>query len=271
MKRGPRLLLGVLALGLPAPALAQPKGGPPVPVAEASAEDQAKAQQHFKRARELYQAGSYREAVTELEAARALDPKAKDLVYNLGIVHEKLAKYDEAIADFRAYLEMEGVTAAERQKAESSIKRIEGAKREVPETPAPTASTTSTPPPPPPHGEPERPEAAPHGRVDAATVIAASLGAIGLGVGVGFGVRALSLRPNDFVTGRDGTYQDLQNRTDDAHTSAIVSDVGFGVGIVGAAAAAWLYFGRTKDTKRATVTPAILPGGGAVLVGGALP
>jgi hypothetical protein len=271
MTRCMRLLIGVLALGLPATALAQPKPAAQAPAAESLTEDQAKAQQHFQHAKELYQAGSYREAVEELESARALDPKAKDLVFNLGIVHEKLGKFDEAIADFQTYLEMDGVTPAERQKAESIIKRIEGAKREVhATTPTPASSTPheATEPTPPAGDRPADKPA--HGRIDAATIAAASVAVVGLGVGTAFGVRALSMRPSNFVTGRDGTYQDLKTQTDDAHTSAIVADVGFGVGIVGAVVATWLFFGRTKDphATTATATPTLVRGGGAVLVGG---
>jgi hypothetical protein len=279
MKRRSRVLLGVLALALPAPALAQrPAPGPRLAqaaqaqaaqTAEPQTAEQARAQQRFQKAKELYAAGSYREAVTELESARALDPKAKDLVFNLGIVHEKLARYDEAITDFRQYMEMDGVTSAEKQKAESIIKRIEGAKREVPTTP--TAAGSSTTQPPNGDGRPADGDTRPppaHGRVDAATITAASIAVLGLGAGAGFGIAALSTRPNDFVTGRDGTYAELQKKTDDAHTLAVVSDIGFGVGVVSAVVAAYLYFGRTKEPQTTVATPALLPGGGALLVGG---
>jgi hypothetical protein len=252
------LTAGVFAGAAPAIADAQPKtDAPPL------TEDQQKAQQHFQKAKELYAAGSYREAIGELEAARALDPKAKDLVFNLGIVNEKLGKYDEAIVAFRQYMEMDGVTNAEKQKAESVIKRIEGAKREVPVAPSASASAT-----PPPKAQPK--EDPPNGRVDALTIGAGAAAVVGIGVGVGFGIRALSTRPNNFVTGRDGSFADLQSQTDTAHTSAIVSDIGFAVGIVGAVAAVYLYFSRTKDPDATAIAPAVAPakGGGVVGVGG---
>jgi tetratricopeptide (TPR) repeat protein len=243
MTRASWWLLGVLALAFPMGTLASPAQAqqklPQTTSGEPLTEDQQKAQQHFQRAKDLYAAGNYREAVGELEAARALDPKAKDLVFNLGIVSEKLAKFDEAIAYFRQYIEMEGVTSAEKQKAESIIKRIEGAKTQVPTTPTASASSTTGPTQPPP--EPKR------GRVDGLTIAAAAVAVVGLGVGVGFGIRALSTRPSGFVTGRDGTFDDLKSRTDDAHTSAIISDVGFTVGVVAAIAATYLFFGRYKD------------------------
>lgn len=266
-------LVGLVVGAASSPAAAQVR--PALAQAAAVTEDQAKAQQHFQRAKELYAAGSYREAVGELEAARTLDPKAKDLVFNLGIVHEKLAQYDEAISDFRQYMEMEGVTTAEKQKAESIIKRIEGAKRTVPEAPPNGAAGTGqaggrTTGPTPPGGDPGEERPAQRGRVDAATITAASVAVLGLGAGAAFGVAALTTRPSDFVTGRDGTYADLESKTKTAHTFAIVSDVGLGVGVLSAALAAYLYFGRTKDPERprATAAPALLPGGGAFVVGG---
>jgi tetratricopeptide (TPR) repeat protein len=272
MKRGSLAPLLCLALAtVSVPVLAQPTGSSSHSTS-VSAEDQAKAQRHFQRAKELYFAGNYRDAVTELEVAHKLDPKAKDLVMNLGIVSEKLAKYDDALAYFKTYVEMEGVTAAERTKAETSMKRIEGAKRELPAQPPPASSSSSTkttpPPPSQPQDEPPR-----HGRIDALTIGFSVVAAVGLVAGAGIGVYALTSKPSDFVTGRDGTYQQLQEKTDNAHTMAIIADVSLGVGVAAAAAAAGLYFGRMKDSTTATtkmphVSAAPLPSGGAVFVGG---
>jgi tetratricopeptide (TPR) repeat protein len=273
-------LVAALAFFLPTrPAVGQPKASPTDrPAAESSANEpktreQLEAQQHFQRAKDLYQAGSYREAIAALEQARSLDPKAKDLVFNLGIVHEKLARFDEAIVFFRQYLAMEGVTAAERAKAETIIKRIEGAKRELPDAtaPGPAARRITIDPPPPP---PPAPRA---GRLDAATVTAGSIAVVGLGVGTAFGLLALANRPGaDFTTGRDGSYDALKAKASDAHTQAVVADVGFGVGLVAAVATAYLYFGRPREARSARtppgglrVVPAAVASGGVLLVGGA--
>jgi tetratricopeptide (TPR) repeat protein len=211
---------------------------------------QQKAEAHYKRAREFYGSGAYREAAAELEAAHALDPTAKDLVFNLGIVSEKLGRIDDALRYFRLYLTMEGVTDPEKQKAEALVRRLEGAKREVPPPPERSEGT-----PPPPSGTPsEKPPE--RGRIDAATLIAASVAVLGLGVGTTFGIKALADRPkSSFVTGRDGSYQDLTDQTSRAHTEAIVGDVGLGIGIVAAAAAAYLYFARPKIAPRSRVEP----------------
>jgi hypothetical protein len=265
-------LLCLAGATLSLPANAEPRSG----VAGADAanppqtEEQKKAQQYFQRAKELYSAGKYSETITELEIARKLDPNAKDLVMNLGIVHEKLGRYDEAIGYLKTYLDMEGVTPAERSKAEGMIKRIEGAKSAT--SAQPTASSTQTPPVPSPAQEPEEKQAPPpKGRIDGLTIGAAAVAVAGLTIGTGVGIYAVASRPSDgYVTGRDGSYATLQDKTDAAHTAAIVADVSFGIGIVAAVATAWLYFGRPKVVTPSASTARIRfnPTGTGALIGG---
>ena len=85
---------------------------------ETSPANVAAARKHFEKARADYAQGAYREAIGELEAAHSLDPNAKDLVFNLGVVHEKLADIDEALKWFRLYTSM-NLTAAERDRADA--------------------------------------------------------------------------------------------------------------------------------------------------------
>jgi tetratricopeptide (TPR) repeat protein len=248
MKRGSWVLVPCF-LAFAGPAFGQARSATDT----VSAEDQKRAQEHFQRARELYLGGSYREAIAELEIARKLDPKAKDLVLNLGILHEKLGKYDESIGYLKAYLEMEGVTPAERAKVETMMKRVEGAKqREALNRPAqPAAGRDGT-------TKPKTPEGPPvMGRVDGLTISAAVLAGVGVVAGSVLGVVAMTSRPDDtFVTGRDGTYDDLRDEASRAHTLAIFSDVSFGIGAVALVATAWLYFGRPKDPAPVGATTA---------------
>lgn len=240
------------------------------------------ARKHFDKARSYYGQGAYREAIAELEAAHALDPSAKDLVFNLGVVHEKLADIDDALRWFRLFTTMD-LTAPERERADAYIKRLEGAKKEVeakqvvppppkagtpPMHTAPAHTPADPEPAAPPRAPPERP--APNGRVDAVTVGAMTATAVGLAFGVVMAVRAKFDEPSpNFVTGRDGTYSDLVNRQDNAHREAILADIGFGVAVVGALATASLYFARPRATAHSTaVSAAPLAGGGAVLVQG---
>ena len=259
-----------VALGAPPTAGSPPAGTPTTPTPPAA---QQKAEEHYKRARELYSQGSYREALGELEAARALDPNAKELVFNLGVVNEKLGHFDDALRWFRTYAQMD-VTAQEKQKVDGFIKRLEGAKREVP--PPPPTTTATTPPPPPPDKKDEPP---PKGRIDAATITAGSFAVIGLGMGAVFGIKALVDHPKNFVTGKDGTYGDLQQKENQANREALIADVSLGIGVVAAAVTAYLYFSRPKvvattsppASRQAHLTVVPLPtqrGGGVLMLEG---
>lgn len=261
--------LALAAATLPSAAHAQ--GGTAQPAAAIPTDEQRKAQEHFQRAKELYGSGKYGEAIAELEVARRLDPKARDLVMNLGIVYEKLGKYDEAIQELRAFLDMDGVTPPERAKAEGMIRRIEGAKRAAP-TPAPTEPKSTQPP----TEKKEEPKEPANGRIDALTIGAASLSVVGLALGTGLGIYALSARPSEgFVTGRDGTYAQLEEQANNAHTVAIVADVSLIVGALAGGAAAWLYFGRpavpaaSGEAAKVSVRPSVSAAGGGLLLRGA--
>jgi hypothetical protein len=234
----------------------------------------AAARRHFERARDDYAQGAYREAIDELELAHALDPTAKDLVFNLGVVHEKLADIDDALKWFRLFTTM-SLTAQERERADAYIRRLEGAKRELDEKPPPlppppsTTGTTSIPPPPPEHVA--------MGRVDAFTVGAAAVAVAGLTFGVVLAALAEHDKPpSPFITGRNGTYSDLVDAQNKAHREAVMADVGFGVAGVAAVAAAVLYFARPRASegtraatpKAAAIAPVPILGGGALLVEG---
>lgn len=245
-------LLFLAVTSVAVPVFAQPK----TREAAVSAEDQKKAQEHFQKARDLYSSGRYGDALGELEIARGLDPKAKDLVMNLGIVNEKLQKYDDAIASFKTFLEMDDITPAEKSRAENFIKRIEGAKKDLAARNPPPKPSGSVTPPPPTSASTRPPPEPENGRVDGATIGAGVIAGLGLAAGVTFGAIALAKRPSGFTTGTDGTYEDLQSQTDSAHTLAIVADISLGVGVVAAIATLYLYFGRTKEpSKTGVITP----------------
>ncbi len=237
---------------------------------ETSPANVAAARRHFDRARADYGQGAYREAIGELEAAHTLDPNAKDLVFNLGVVHEKLADIDDALKWFRLYTTM-NLTPAERERADAYVKRLEGAKKELDDklaAQAASASATATqrPPPPPP------PEKTGNTR-DVLMVGTAGVAVVGLAVGVVMGVKALDDRPaSPYITGRNGlTYTQFANEQSTAHQEAVVADISFGIAGAAAAATAVLFFTRPRPAPRASaasvsITP--LSGGGAVFVQG---
>jgi tetratricopeptide (TPR) repeat protein len=249
------LVAAVLGAASPHPVLAD----------ETSPANVAAARKHFDKARANYARGAYREAIGELEAAHSLDPNAKDLVFNLGVVHEKLGDIDDALKWFRLYVSM-NLTPAEHDRADAYIRRLEGAQKEIAAKQADAAtSATAEPPPPPP------PETPPVGRIDAFTIVGASLSVVALGVGIGMAAKAESDKPPaNFITGKNGTYDDLVNRTNQAHSEAVAADVCFGAAIVFAAATTYLYFGRPRKGAPAStgVSAAPMTGGGAVFVQG---
>lgn len=287
--------LRVLAVALAAWAIAPPRASL---AEETNSANVAAARKHFDKARAFYGQGAYRDAIAELEAAHALDPNAKDLVFNLGVVHEKLSDIEDALKWFRQYTTMD-LTAQERERADAYIKRLEGAKKELEEKQnAPQQTAPEGAPPsaeggqPPARTVPPRsttwsqypsgavarapaPSSASFGRVDGLTVGAATLSAAGLVSGVVLGIKALSDRPptDAPTTSARYTYSALMNALDQAHREAILADISFGVALVAGAATAYLYFGRTRSaptvsTGSTTVSTAPLPGGGALLLKG---
>ena len=269
-----RLRTLALLAGLAAAASPNPRPASGQDAGTTSSANVAAARRHFDKARTDYAQGSYREAIAELEAAHALDPSAKDLVFNLGVVHEKLSDIDDALQWFQLYTTMT-LTPQERDRADAYIRRLEGAKRELaqhpPEPPAPSGSaptpapSESAPTGPPPQVRP------PRGRIDGATIAAISVAGAGLVFGTVMSVKAKVDQPTGFVTGRDGSYADLQSRTDTAHREAIFADVGFGLSIAAGITTAVLYFARTSDSVQATsptVSPTPLTGGGGLIVQG---
>lgn len=269
MRSGGRLCAVALALAI---ASASTGGASLAHAEETSPANVAAARRHFDRAKADYASGAYREAIAELEAAHALDPNAKDLVFNLGVVHEKLADIDDALKWFRLYETM-NLTSQEKDRAEAYLRRLEGAKKEVDArqaaaaaSSAPASSSAEAPVPP----TPVKPR---YGRIDGFTIAAASVTVVALGTGIGFAIKAESDRPSNPVTGPNLTYTQLQNRVNQAHNEAIAADIGFGVAVAAAAATAYLYLGRTRSTQSSTtgsttVSAAPLTGGGAFFVQG---
>lgn len=231
-----------------------PKAAPAAASGNVSAQDHATAEEQFKKARALYLEGRYVEARTALLEARKLDPNAKDLVFNLGVVAEKLLEYDEAITYLREYKAMDSVTEAEAQRADTSIRRIEGARALHPKVqPAPVAP----PPAPAPRAEPAK-----HGRIDALTVTGLGVTGAALATGIVFGVLAVSSKPASTVTtGESNTFAQVDSNNARAQTFGLVADIGFGVAIAGAVTTAVLYFARTKQPARSGVAVVAAPGG----------
>jgi len=264
--------IGAMAASLGVPSVARAD--------EVSPANVAAAKRHFERARADYAQGEYREAIGELEAAHSLDPSAKDLVFNLGVVHEKLGDIDDALKWFRLYTTMT-LTPTESERAEAYVHRLEGAKKELDDkraAAAAAAALSANAPhiPPSPPIPPPSPKDHPSSGADTLTVVtigAAGVAVAGLAFGVVLGIKAESDRPpTPFVTGSNGTYADLVDRQANAHREAVMADIGFGVATVAAATTAILFFSRPraqgKGRSPTSVSAGPITGGGAFFVQG---
>ncbi len=196
---------------------------------------------HFSEAVEAYRQGQYRRAIQELEQALALDPEGKDLLYNLGLVHERLGEFEPALEYYRALLAKE-TDAMERARISALIERVEGAQAaavaEAPSTPNPAIVAPA----------PERRT----GRLDAWVLGTGGVALAALTLGAVFGVRAWAVHPGSSPrTGPSQSSAEAHADARRAHQFAVVADISFGVALLSSAAAAGLYFGREAPAPAA--------------------
>ena len=182
-------------------------------------------------ARTLYSAGKYREAVNRLEQAVRLDPKAKVLFYNLGLIEEKLGRLDSAAGHYRECLALER-NPRERKQLERLIDRLEGAQRHagldkpLDETsPRPSAAVRPS------------PDGSGPGGVSPWVWVTGAAAGSALAVGFILASRAAAVDPGKEATTSPGvSLADLQSDAAEAHTMAIGADVAFGVAFAATAA-----------------------------------
>ena len=198
-------------------------------------------------ARVLYARGQYHEAVAKLEEAVALDPQAKTLHYNLGLIAEKLGDLTGAIGHYRLCLELE-TDPYEREQLARIIKRLEGARAAGVFEPQPAAA----PPPAAPTPAAARPSSplVPWAWVSGATAVSAFL------VATVLASRASALDPDaeETRTGPGVTLEALQEDAADAHDLAVGADVALGVGLVAAATTVVLVLVAASDDEPTTAT-----------------
>jgi hypothetical protein len=107
------------------------------------------------------------------------------------------------------------------------------------------------------------------------TLVTGGIAAAGLLAGITLGIKALVDQPGiSYVTGRDGTHDDLLQQVDQAHTEAVAADVSFTIAAAAGLACAYLFWSRPHSSpgtaRAATVSAAPLPKGLAFVVGGSL-
>jgi hypothetical protein len=171
-----------------------------------------------------------------------IDPGAKELVYNLAVLHEKLLHISAARGYYRRYLDLETDGKA-RARAESAIRRLEGAERELAEVSVPAVAALRL------------PVAAPaplHHRADPWLIAPAVFAGTALTVGVLFGAAALANNPGTAPQTRPGvSAEQLAADARTAHGDAVAADVAFGVAAVGAVTLATIVLVRaSREPKK---------------------
>lgn len=215
--------------------------------ASAGASDDAtrsEAVRRYELGREHYLAGRYREALTELKAALALDPTSPNLAYNVARVNEDLGNLDEAISYYQRYLRLlPRSEAKERDRTEKTLRRLQGARDEVAAHRSEAELKGFGP------SQTQPPARASFGRADLWFWVAA-VGGVGLtAVGAATGLLALQ-RENDvadFVVGPDGSIDERKTLIRQADNYALTSDVCFIAGGTAIAGAALLFFLREPE------------------------
>jgi tetratricopeptide (TPR) repeat protein len=200
---------------------------------EASAPAEARA--HYERGREHYQAGRYKEAVIELERALSIDPHSPNLVYNVARVYELLGDMDRAIAYYARYQTMlPPHESEERDRVESTLQRLRGARDNGPVQPA----NASQPAPP----------KMKRGVADAAFWITLGTGASAFAASGVTGALALdgNKKAQDFVLGKDGDLAERNQEVRHADRLALATDVLVLCGATLAVTSVLLYLLREK-------------------------
>lgn len=244
--RGAVRIGAALALLLVA-ARAAADGAPPARLAAVASSQQDRHERALAlhdEARELYAHGHYRAAVARLEAALALDPEGKELVYNLALIHERLGEVDAAALYYRRYLAMETVPR-EREKIQRVLRRLEGAREELgasPEAPKLPPSAPVAP-------------VAPPRVVSPWIVITGLVGATGICTSVVLGISALVRSPGaDAMINPSFTADQLVAEAGAAHRQIVGANIALLVGLAATGATVVLY-----STSRVAPSPSPSP------------
>jgi len=197
--------------------------------------------EHFEQALVQYRAGRYRDAIRSIQAALALDPGSKDLLFNLARLHEKLGELDASIQWLERYIEHEA-DPAEVERAREAIVRMRGARAEVDRSrnaEFQVAQHQRGPTPSP--AEPRRTATGVDGWVIAGTGLTAAAAL----AGIVFGMRALVLKPDGDRGNTEAPH--LEQRERRARDSAVLADIAFSVSLLAGASTAFLWYTRAPD------------------------
>lgn len=227
------MLLLFAALTLHSPALAQPASEP-------SAEDVARAKELFRNGERLYNEGRYEDAIVAWQEAYDLSGQPA-LLYNMANAYERLGRYQEsydALNRYRVY--------ASESEADAIDRRLLNLEQRLREQSPSTAPTQKAPPKAKTGGPPVLP------------IALYGVGAAGLGTGVAFALRAGNAREE--AAGLCVSTEGGAICPDSAgpalsrdRSSSVLADIGFVVGVAGAAGGTALLL--MGDDARVGLTP----------------
>lgn len=256
---------------------ARAQASPPKPVENPTPKDMARAKELYDNGKGLYEEGSYEGAAFAFEEAYKLSGDI-NVLYNVSLAYDRAGDFEKALRFLEYYraLAPESERAALSEKVESLKTRLEKQKEAEAETGGPddpsepTEPTEPTTPPPPTTGTDDE------GTVDdglpkvftPVVGVLAGVGAIGFGLGIGFGVSSL----NKTRAAEDGCSGDLCDAEtsadlDQARNRALAADISIGVGAAATVAMAALLIANVVKRKKArAATARIQPSWGGLTV-----
>jgi len=204
-------------------------------VAIAAPSDKERALALHDEAKTLYGQGKYREAMDRLREALLLDPNAKVLHYNLGLIEEKRGNFEAALTGYRRCLDLE-TDARERRALLRIIERLEGAQQYAP-------FGVAAAPPPPATSAPAAPKLSGDGDASTWVWVSGGVAVASFGLAAILAASAADAHPGaDAETSGDVTVQQLRDDAATAHQLAIGADMMLLLGTGAAAATAVLAF-----------------------------
>jgi tetratricopeptide (TPR) repeat protein len=238
--------------------------------AEPQSSNDKEARKLFFQGDRMYEEGKYEEAVEAFEKAYQLS-RRPELLFNLANAYERLGQYEEALRALRDYApaapkdDRERIAARLKTLEERAEERRSRAEKEkAVATPAPAPAPAETKP-----SEPAPEEPASKPPILAYTLL--GVGAVGVGVGVFFGVQAMGAKSDaeEQCGGASGNFcrASAQGSIDDASSRALIADIAFAAGAVAAGAGVVLLLthrGSNEKENAAALHAAPRPGGGEV-------
>lgn len=218
-------------------------------VAHAGRKQKLEAKAHLKAATKAHKEGKFDEALSELQAAYALDPQP-DTMFAIGQVQVKLDNCPEAIMSYQTFLESnppDGPKDAANEAIQTCRDKI--------------AASQPPPPPPEPAPPPPPPPPKPHHKAFYKDPLGDILVLAGVGGMAAGGYFYLGARSTLDDSEKAPTYADSKQLVDDAHGKRNIAIVCGSIGVVALGVGVWRYtrVGRTSHETSHERAVAVVP------------